>query len=216
MINLIIGAPRSGTTFLWTLLANSNQVVPITSESLEHMKKLDEYKTSESGCFIKNSYSVLDKFIDIHQDKILIEKTPLHTLVYNKIPQKYIKNTIVLLRNPIDVVQSMFFSTTPEVFLDYNLNYSISEVKKFYKKLSEISKHADCILFYEDLARDISSLDPLLRLLKIKDYKFFNKNMIPFAKRQNDCMLNESELDFVKSKLKNEFAFWQNTKLNST
>ena len=28
MINLLLGAPRSGTTFLWTLLVNSNEVTP--------------------------------------------------------------------------------------------------------------------------------------------------------------------------------------------
>lgn len=216
MINLIIGAPRSGTTFLWTLLVNSNQVFPITRESLDQMKKLDKYETSESGCFyISQYYSRLDKLIEARKDSILIEKTPMHTLCYHEIPKKYIKNTIVLLRNPIYIVQSMFFSTTPEVFLKYDLNYSIAEVKKYYAKLIEISKNADCILFYEDLINDISNLKPLLSLLKIRDYNIVDKEIISFAKRQNSHTLDESQSSFVKSKLEKEFAFWKNTKDDS-
>lgn len=216
MINLIIGAPRSGTTFLWTLLVNSDQVFPITRESLDQMKKLDKYKTSESECFyMPQCYSRLDKLIEARKDDILIEKTPRHTLCYHQISKKYIKNTIVLLRNPIDIVQSMFFSTTPEVFLKYDLNYSIAEVKKYYAKLIEISKNADYILFYEDLINDISNLKPLLSLLKIRNYNIVDKEIISFAKRQNSHTLDESQLSLVKSKLEKEFAFWENTKNDS-
>ena len=214
MINLLLGAPRSGTTFLWTLLVNSNEVTPITSESLVQAKKLENYKTSESGCFHRSQYLLLDKFIDIHKDSILIEKTPLHTLCYEEIPKKYIKNTIVLLRNPINIVQSMFFSTTPEIFLSYDLNRSIIEVKKYYKKLSEISKNADLILFYEDLVNDILNLQPLLDLLKIKNYNFVYQDKIPIAKRPNNHILNESQFSFVKSKLEKELTFWKNSRHN--
>jgi len=210
MINLIIGAPRSGTTFLWTLLENNEDVVPLTLDTFNIKGKPKKYTTSESGAFYRKQYSVVDKFIINNKSKILIEKTPLNTLVYNEIPKKYIKNTILLYRNPVDIIASMFLSDTPLVFKKYDLNQSINETKLYYRKMQEIKNKANVIVKYEDLVKDIKNLKPVLDLLDIKNYNFEFEEKISIARRKNKKTLTDNQFEYTKSRVKDEIKIWKN------
>ena len=210
MINLIIGAPRSGTTFLWTLLENQEDVVALTLDTFNIKGKPKKYTTSESGVFLRNQYSIVDKFIINNKDKILIEKTPIHTLVYNEIPQKYIKNKILLYRNPVDIVASMYLSDTPLVFKKYDLNQSINETKKYYRKMQEIKNKACVIVKYEDLVRDIKNLKPIIDLLDIKNCNYDFEEKISIARRKNKKTLTHDEAEHIKSRVKDEIKIWKN------
>ncbi len=210
MINIIIGAPRSGTTFLWTLLENYRNVMPLTIDTLNETEKPASYTTSESGVFIRKQYTAVDNFIKNNKDKILIEKTPVHTLVYDSIPKKYLSNTILLYRNPIDIAASMYLSITPEVFKSYDIRRSLNETKAYYKKLQEIKASANIIVKYEALVEDIKNLDPILDLLNIKDYEYKFKEQISIAKRRNNKTLTDKEFELFKNNLAEEIDIWEN------
>lgn len=152
-IVFIFGSPRGGTTWLWSLLESNEGTIPFLDNANQ---KIDgSYSSSESGVYIrdrKNAKKRIYAFAKKHENRIVIEKTPMHTLMYDKILKDFPKSKfIVLFRHPLAIVNSMV-SSEMDAFKNHDLNYSIVEVKKYYAKLEElVNREKAIILSYENL-----------------------------------------------------------------
>ncbi len=108
----IFGAPRGGTTWLWSLLESSSSVIPF----IDGVKKNEDgsYPTSESGVYIKfpkRAKKKIYSFLKQYSEKTVIEKTPMHTLHFEKIMSDFPDSTpLVILRNPLAIVNSILKS----------------------------------------------------------------------------------------------------------
>jgi len=114
----IVGAPRSGTTWLWGLLTSHPEIYPIVSEDIDPSKPSvvgNKRITSETGLFINYSnktiqdcvYNKIRKF----PGKVLVEKTPKHIFYIKKIWKLFPESKIIyVIRDPRAVVSSMLNS----------------------------------------------------------------------------------------------------------
>ncbi|WP_179005935.1 sulfotransferase family protein [Winogradskyella forsetii] len=190
-ITFIFGCPRGGTTWLWSLLESHSEVLPFTNGVEKDAKGY--YSTSESGIYIKEpkrAKKIITSFCKHNKNKHIIEKTPSHTLKYNEIKKDFpYSKDIVILRNPIAIVNSMY-SSTMVAFEDYDVNHAILEVKKYYKELSIIINTDDAyIITYENLLKDTKS-----KFSKVLNYlEIFDENIdVIISENQNTTKVSVS------------------------
>jgi hypothetical protein len=109
----IVGAPRSGTTWLLNLLSENQDVTAATEENLNIVIK--PRPTLETNIFNPNrSFSdeeIKEKFYNLSSNnlgKVIVEKTPVHLLYVDRIKNIFPKAAIVLIeRDGRDVVTSL-------------------------------------------------------------------------------------------------------------
>jgi len=225
-ITFIFGCPRGGTTWLWSLLESHSNVIPFTNGIEKDAKGY--YSTSESGIYLKEpkrAKKIIESFCKLNKTKNVIEKTPLHTLKYDIIKKDFPNSKdIVILRNPIAVVNSMF-SSEMVAFKDYDVKHSILEVKKYFKVLSNIiNSNSACIITYEGLLEDTKNeFTKVLNYLEISDENIEliiseNKNKTKvsvsgaYRKGQKDSFkndLSETQITIIKEELKEEIALFK-------
>ncbi|RCW91509.1 sulfotransferase family protein [Winogradskyella arenosi] len=155
-VSFIFGCPRGGTTWLWSLLESHQDIVPFTNGIEKDAEGY--YATSESGIYIKQpkkAKKTIVSFCKNNKGKIIIEKTPLHTLKYNLIKKDFPNSKdIVILRNPVAIVNSMYTSNMV-AFENYDIDKSIEEVKKYFSVLSGvINAKTAHVISYENLLKD--------------------------------------------------------------
>lgn len=222
----IFGAPRSGTTWLWSLLESNKGTIPF----LDGIEKNNDgtYDTSESGVYIKdykNASKKIKLFVSKNKNKIVIEKTPSHTLIYDKILNDFPKSkNIIIFRNPISIVNSMIKSEMT-AFQNYDIDYSIKSVKEYYLKLEELSTKEDSIVItYENLLKNTKSfLTSIFERLNleiskvdqiINDNKYKTRINVKGAYRKGTIDsfkedLSVSEMKFIEKSLRAEIKLFK-------
>lgn len=220
----IFGCPRSGTTFLWSLLESHESTIPFL---LDFNKINGKYLTSESGVYIKDSQNAkkkIESFAQQYSNKLVIEKTPLHTIKHEKIIEDFPRAKIlVIYRNPIAIVNSMILSDM-EAFKSYNLDKSIDEVRKYYKHLINLHNSNDTFsVKYEALISNTTfELSKIFDFLNLSDTnineiieicKGKSKVNVKGALRKGQPYsylneLNTKKIAKIKIQLKNELIFY--------
>lgn len=124
----IFGAPRSGTTWLWSMVSAHPMVAPYNIKG-----------RSESGAYLKkNASENIRNFAMLHKRMTILEKTPAHVFHERQIRADFPNSrNIVLFRHPIGIVNSMVRSNM-KAFQHYTVSMSIAEVKKYYAILPSI------------------------------------------------------------------------------
>jgi hypothetical protein len=135
----ILGAPRSGTTWMWGLLTSHPDIIPITREDFDpaNPSVVDGRRvTSETGAFVRYDDAMIERVIqtklDAFPDKVLVEKTPYHTLHLARIRSLFpAAKFVYMLRDPRAVVSSVLHSTF------FNFDRSIENATKQYRQFVE-------------------------------------------------------------------------------
>jgi hypothetical protein len=221
----IFGCPRSGTTFLWSLLESHESVMPFL---LNYNKVDGKYLTSESGIYIKEPRMAKKKLLKIAQKnprKLIIEKTPSHSLKHKTIIKDFPHGKYILIfRNPLAIVNSMVRSDM-EAFINHDTEKAILEVKKYYKQLIQFyNTNISFVLTYEALYNETKSeLDRTLKYLNlsnnntdniIKSCKDKVKVNVYGALRKADPFsykteLNGHDINLINHQLKDEILFFK-------
>lgn len=167
----IVGKPRSGTTWLLSLLGNHPQCRRVTMETLD--LKTDK-PTLETGLFVRGlaSYDVLKRIAKLPTDKILIEKTPSHLLVVESIKDLLPAARIVLIRRqPLDVIFSMLQEN--EFWTEgrpRTIDEALGMFERFHEAELRFREHYTTVVEYESLWADpVLELRRLLRILYLDD-----------------------------------------------
>lgn len=124
----IVGAPRSGTTWLWGMLTSHPKIEALVREDFDpnNPSVVDGKRiTSETGAFInfddQKITTVIEAKFKKHPSKTLIEKTPSHTLHIERILHLFPDAKVLhIIRDPRSVIASMLrseffnFADSPE------------------------------------------------------------------------------------------------------
>lgn len=156
MNTFLFGAPRSGTTWLWSMIATHPDVAAF------HIKG-----RSESGVYRKkNAKKAIEYFAKKNNGKLILEKTPLHTFYAAQIKEDFpFSKNIVLFRHPMAIVNSMLRSDM-DAFYKYTLLQSIQEVQRYYEFLPRID---GLRIFYEELiAHTEIELEHIFKYLRLR------------------------------------------------
>lgn len=144
----IIGIPRSGTTWLLSILSNHPDCRHVSAEMLGIKTK---YSTLETGLFLRgfDDNEILKRWDNLPKNKILIEKTPGHIFETSRIKRLLNPKIILIKRNCLDVLTSMlhknnFWPESPKT-----LDEAMRLYKSFDLPLNRIKY--DYIINYEDL-----------------------------------------------------------------
>lgn len=173
----IIGAPRSGTTWLWGLLTSFPSITPLLKEDFDATKKTisnGKFKTSETGAFVNYKDSEIKKVILKKQrkftNKILIEKTPTHIMHVGRILKLFPDSKIIYIqRDPRAVISSMLNSTF------FNFADSLEDaIEKYTMYMNAIEPFLDnhniFSVKYENLYNNTDKyLEEILRFIDIKN-----------------------------------------------
>lgn len=119
----IVGAPRSGTTWLLSMLEHHPQCRALTTEMLGITTSRP---TKETGIFLRgfSADELTERFARLPSDRVLVEKTPGHLLQAGRIKRLFPDARIVLVRrNAQDVIWSMiqentFWEDSPKSLVD--------------------------------------------------------------------------------------------------
>jgi len=109
----ILGPPRSGTTWMLSLLKEHPDVVAATVDNLG--MRINDAQTLETGIFLEDrglsENQIRDRFYDLstaHPGKVIVEKTPIHTFYAERIRGIFPLAVLLLVqRDGRDVVTSM-------------------------------------------------------------------------------------------------------------
>ena len=114
-ILLIVGIPKSGTTWLLSIFKEHPECIALTAEMVGIPAPVP---TMETCLFTRNQHrtltspqrlNCLEKLYKLHKGKLLVEKTPKNILVARYI-RKLLKGKVkfvLIKRNPYDVIYSM-------------------------------------------------------------------------------------------------------------
>ena len=146
----IVGKPRSGTTWLFSLLGNHPQCQALYPKTLDIKLKADSL---ESGLFVRgfSDDRILKKLKKLPLGKY-VEKTPSHLLVLPKIKKILPESKIILIkRNYLDVIYSMiqpnnFWKGSPQ-----NIEDAVSLYNTFSKAENKYTSYIDYTINYENL-----------------------------------------------------------------
>lgn len=149
-IIFIVGSPRSGTTWLLSLLERHPQCQAITPEALGISPSR---ATKETGIFLRgfSGTEIVERFSRLPTDRILVEKTPGHLLQVGRIKRIFPDARIILAqRNPLDVIWSMvqenpFWQGRPKSLTEAVALYNT------YAKAQETFVGYDAVVDYEAL-----------------------------------------------------------------
>lgn len=151
-ISFIFGVPRSGTTWLWSLLESHQNVVPFLNDVVKDKEGF--YEISETAIFKKSTKakSIVQKFANQNFDSVIIEKTPYHTLLFEKIFKAFpISKNLLIMRHPCSIANSMINSDM-NAFMGYDIEKSTYEIKIFYAKIKDLIKKDNLhVVTYESL-----------------------------------------------------------------
>ena len=227
-----MGCPRGGTTWIWSILESHESTKPFL---VNIKKEHGTYKTSESGIYVnkpKKAKKELTKFIKLYKDKLIIEKTPQHTLKHKLIRRDFPKSKfVIILRNPVAIVNSMMNSEM-NAFKKYDLDKSIIEVKKYYKSLLDIVNQKNTFLLtYENLFEntkfELAQLFDYLKLDKSNIHKIIDENRHTtkvtvqgsFRKAKPDSYLNDltkQQINQIENELCDEIVKFNKINFENT
>lgn len=146
----IVGAPRSGTTWLLSMLEGHPQCRAVTPELLGIVPARP---TKETGIFLRglSSREIVSRFLQLPADHALVEKTPGHLLQVGRIKRVFPGARIILVRrNSKDVIWSMiqanaFWEGSPKTIAEAVRLYSS------YSRAEAIYYGYDAVVDYETL-----------------------------------------------------------------
>ncbi len=158
---LIVGVPRSGTTWLWSLLDSHPETVGITIEHIHPDISSRNIKGNlvrcETGCFVTDSIEFAEHRLTQvsmrNPGKFLVEKSPTHMIVMGKI-LKAMPEVMVLhiVRDPRAVINSMLAT---EFYSSVNVDDSIKQYEDHMKPFLPFVDHKNVYtLKYEELLYD--------------------------------------------------------------
>lgn len=163
---IIVGPPRSGTTWLWGLLSSHPDVVAITKDALGigTSKNPDgTLRTSETGCFMRGlgDAELVDKFAAIiNGAEYVIEKTPHHVFRLSRIKRLFPESYVICQRrNVYDIFASMKHYFPQREFCD-----QIRELQMFILAIEDNRKYIDTYVDYEDLSSN--TMEQITRVLR--------------------------------------------------
>jgi hypothetical protein len=173
----IVGPPRSGTTWVLSLLKEHPDVLAADVDNLGI--RLDEGATTETGIFVGSRNltddqirSKFHRLSEEHPGKTVVEKTPSHLFDVSRIRKVFPEARIVLTdRDGRDVVASIVqVGRDPDAWWK-NAPASVEEAARLWKRFAEASvecrrNHAPHVIRYENLlAWTREELDRLHRAL---------------------------------------------------
>jgi hypothetical protein len=149
---------------MWGLLTSHPQVIPITREDFDpaNPSVVDGRRvTSETGAFVRYDddfiTQVIHRKLQDFPGKVLVEKTPLHTLHIPRIVSLFPQAKLIyMMRDPRAVVASVLHSTF------FNFDRSIENATRQYRQFVEQAVphfgSSRCLAVrYEDLAGDAAA-----------------------------------------------------------
>lgn len=187
-ICFVMGLPRSGTTFLMSLLSTHPNAIPFLSvNALGNMtpQKLEDHSSSESGFyFVKNGPENLKKFALQNPNKVIIEKTPRHTLHLSEIQKQFpCARYVFSNRSIFDVIESMIYTKGGP--FPYTLDQAIRTIKNYAKAMNKAtisSTHPAyenlrkekplelaTILWWSGLEKEINENNPIIKTIYEKN-----------------------------------------------
>jgi len=163
----IVGIPRSGTTWLLSILEHHPDCLAVTPAMLDISV---QHPTKETGLFVRgfSDAQILEKVSQMPEDKLLVEKTPSHLLELDRIRTLFPRSKIVLIRRDrLDVIYSMlqansFWKESPK---------KLSEAVALYRKFADAQAaftDYDYVIEYEELVEDpVGEADRLFEHLNL-------------------------------------------------
>lgn len=147
----VVGIPRSGTTWLLSILEHHPDCRAVTADMLG-IKVAQPKK--ETGLFVRgfSDEEIVRRWAKLPRDKLLVEKTPVHIRCTARIRRLLGAKILLIRRNPLDVLNSML---KPNVFWKESpktLKQALAEYKKFDVLLDKIAP--DIFVRYEDFWSD--------------------------------------------------------------
>lgn len=144
----IVGAPRSGTTWLWGLIKSHPNVVAVRLQDFG----IDR-ESSETGAFINfrsRAKAVIEKVMDDNPGAVIIEKTPGHLRTMPIIKKAFpISGIILVERDWRDVVSSMVNTTFHNFATD--VPDAIKKCKSYQRAAARNQHLIDMRIQYEAL-----------------------------------------------------------------
>lgn len=109
----ILGAPRSGTTWLLKVLSEHPAIVAATVDNLD--ARINTNETLETNVFTPSreftDNAIKNRFLHLslkNYGKIIVEKTPIHTLHHERIKRVFPNAVFVVIdREPRDIITSL-------------------------------------------------------------------------------------------------------------
>lgn len=149
----IVGIPRSGTTWLLSILEQHPDCLALTPAMLNISV---QHPTKETGLLVRgfSDTEIIDRISQLPEDKLLVEKTPSHLLELDRIRTLFPRSKIVLIRrDPLDVIYSMlqansFWKESPK---------KLSEAVALYRKFADAQDaftDYGYVIEYEKLVED--------------------------------------------------------------
>lgn len=179
-IIFIIGAPRSGTTWMWGLLSSHPNIRPINRDQLgtgTSFNKEGKRYTSETGAFVSNlsDKEIFERFTIVQKRyRYVVEKTPIHTFHIQRIKKIFPGSFILRMkRNEYDILTSMKF-----FFPNQKFDELINKLQSYLNEIKRQSANITCTVNYEDLVLSpIATLRGLLTRLDLdtKDISHYIK-----------------------------------------
>jgi len=168
-ITFIFGVPRSGTTWLWSMLESNKEVIPYLISSIKDEN--GQYAISETAVYKKHKRpkKMIQSFANKNYEYRIVEKTPYHTLYFDKIISDFPESkNILILRSPISIVNSMINSQM-KAFEKHDIPKSCNEIIMYYKNIRNIVNNSNVyVITYEDLIENTEKeLNKVFNYLKI-------------------------------------------------
>jgi len=161
----ILGPPRSGTTWMLSLLKEHPDVVAATVDNLG--ARINEAQTLETGIFLEDrglsEEQIRDRFFHLSSSnpgKVIVEKTPIHTLYVDRIRSIFPLAALVLVqRDGRDVVTSMLKVAKDKSSWWKGAPGEIADASALWLQYAEAARanerdHKPIKVRYEDLSSD--------------------------------------------------------------
>lgn len=143
----IFGLPRGGTTLVWGLLNDCENTFAIRKDST----------TSESAIYVneKNPKEIIEKTLEQNSDKLVFEKTPIHTLHHKRICSDFPNSCkIIIDRFPLATANSLKKVTWAE----YNNERIVNDIKEYYQNINQIRNYNNSFnIRFKDIIEDFEN-----------------------------------------------------------
>jgi glycosyltransferase involved in cell wall biosynthesis len=161
----IIGPPRSGTTWILSLLKEHPDVLAATMDTLG--VRVNDAETLETGIFLEDrglsDSQIKERFFSLSQanpGKIIVEKTPIHTFYVHRIRSIFPLAAVLLVeRDGRDVAASMVEVARDKDAWWRGAPKTVAEAAMLWRQYAEaalevIERYKPCLVRYEDLLND--------------------------------------------------------------